>query len=187
MSEEKNLNTNTEEVASAPRKVIKKKVIVRAKKPKVENNEDKIFDIDLSSYGLRRQARIYAVMSLYSIDFNDSQINREFLVNLEYDEKNKINPNVRQFAKELIEGTINNIERIDNVIEKYSNNWDIERIKYVDKSILRMSIYSLIFIKDIPKSIVIDEAVEISKIFGDKDSYRFINGILDGIQDEDIQ
>ena len=146
-----------------------------------------MFDIDLSSYGFRRQARIYAVMSLYSFDFNDSDVNRDFLVNLEYDENNKINPTVRNFAKELIEGTISNITRIDSLIDKYSENWDIERIKYVDKSILRMSIYSLIFIKDIPKSIVIDEAVEISKIFGDKDSYRFINGILDGIQDEDIQ
>ncbi|MBW5410181.1 transcription antitermination factor NusB, partial [Brachyspira hampsonii] len=58
---------------------------------------------------------------------------------------------------------------------------------YVDKSIIRMSIYSLIFLKDIPKSVVIDEAVEISKIFSDKDSYKFVNGILDGIQEKDIQ
>ncbi len=184
MSDEKNINS--EEISNTPKKVIKKKVIVRAKKPK-SDNDDKMFDIDLSSYGFRRQARIYAVMSLYSFDFNDSDVNRDFLVNLEYDENNKINPTVRNFAKELIEGTISNITRIDSLIDKYSENWDIERIKYVDKSILRMSIYSLIFIKDIPKSIVIDEAVEISKIFGDKDSYRFINGILDGIQDEDIQ
>ena len=91
------------------------------------------------------------------------------------------------FAKDLVEGTIKNLERIDNLIEKYSNNWDIKRIQYVDKSIIRMSIYSLIFLKDIPKSVVIDEAVEIAKIFSDKDSYKFVNGILDGIQENDIQ
>ena len=50
-----------------------------------------------------------------------------------------------------------------------------------------MSIYSLIYLKDIPKSVIIDEAVEIAKIFGDKDSYKFVNGILDAIQEEDIQ
>lgn len=181
MSEEKSIkNTNeTENTEALPRKAVKKKVIIKSK------NKEDIKDLDLSSYGSRRQSRIYAVMSLYSYEINERKESVDEVLNFDYDKK--IPENVFAFAKTLVEGTINNLERIDSLIEKYSNNWDIKRIQYVDKSIIRMSIYSLIFLKDIPKSVVIDEAVEISKIFSDKDSYKFVNGILDGIQKEDIQ
>ena len=179
MPEEKDINNNAENNESAPKKAIKKKVIVKSK------NNDNLKDLDLSSYGARRQARIYAVMSLYSYEINDRKVNINEILNFDYDKK--IHENIFVFTKNLVEGTIENLERIDSLIEKYSNNWDIKRIQYVDKSIIRMSIYSLIFLKDIPKSVVIDEAVEIAKIFSDKDSYKFVNGILDGIQENDIQ
>ena len=174
-----NLN-NIEETTETiePKKALKKKVLVKSK--------DKVKDLDLSNYGYRTQARIYAVMSLYAYEMNNGEMNIEDILYFDYDEKN-INDSVKKFAKELIEGTINNLERIDGIIEKYSKNWDIKRIQYVDKSILRMSIYSLIYLKEkISKPIIINEAVEIAKIFGDKDSYKFINGILDGIQEQDI-
>ena len=178
MPEEKDMNNTSENNESTPKKAVKKKVLVKTK-----NNIKK--DVDLSSYGARRQARIYAVMSLYSYEINDRKVDINDILNFDYDKK--IPENIFVFAKDLVEGTIKNLERIDNLIEKYSNNWDIKRIQYVDKSIIRMSIYSLIFLKDIPKSVVIDEAVEIAKIFSDKDSYKFVNGILDGIQESDIQ
>ena len=190
MSEENNINNsienndienNNEEIVSenAPRKVVKKKMIVKSK------NKENIKDLDLSAYGARRQSRIYAVMSLYSYEINDRKTSINEILDFDYD--NKIPENIFSFTRTLVEGTIRNLERIDNLIEKYSNNWDIKRIQYVDKSIIRISIYSLIFLKDIPKSVVIDEAVEIAKIFSDKDSYKFVNGILDGIQEDDIQ
>ena len=178
MPEEKDMNNTSENNESTPKKAVKKKVLVKTK-----NNIKK--DVDLSSYGARRQARIYAVMSLYSYEINDRKADINEILNFDYDKK--IPENIFVFAKNLVEGTIKNLERIDNLIEKYSNNWDIKRIQYVDKSIIRISIYSLIFLKDIPKSVVIDEAVEIAKIFSDKDSYKFVNGILDGIQEDDIQ
>ena len=158
-------------------KAIKKKMLVKSK------NKESIKDLDLSVYGSRRQARIYAIMSLYSYEINNMDVDKL----LDFDYEKKIPENIYIFTKELVEGTIKNIDRIDNIIEKYSNNWDIKRIQYVDKAIIRMSIYSLIFLKDIPKSVVIDEAVEIAKIFSDKDSYKFVNVILDGIQEKDIQ
>ncbi|OEJ16102.1 transcription antitermination factor NusB [Brachyspira hampsonii] len=182
MSEEKDINNNNNEIENTealPRKAVKKKMIIKSK------NKENIKDLDLSSYGARRQARIYAVMSLYSYEINDRKENIDEILSFDYDKK--IPENIFAFTRTLVEGTINNLERIDNLIEKYSDNWDIKRIQYVDKSIIRMSIYSLIFLKDIPKSVVIDEAVEISKIFSDKDSYKFVNGILDGIQEKDIQ
>ncbi len=181
MSEEMDINNNNEaeNTDAAPRKAVKKKMIIKSK------SKENIKDLDLSSYGARRQARIYAVMSLYSYEINDRKENINEILSFDYDKK--IPENIFAFTRTLVEGTINNLERIDNLIEKYSNNWDIKRIQYVDKSIIRMSIYSLIFLKDIPKSVVIDEAVEISKIFSDKDSYKFVNGILDGIQEKYIQ
>ena len=174
-----NLN-NIEETTETiePKKALKKKVLVKSK--------DKVKDLDLSNYGYRTQARIYAIMSLYAYEMNKGDMNLEEVLSFDYEDKN-INDSIKQFAKELIEGTINNLDRIDAIIEKYSKNWDIKRIQYVDKSILRMSIYSLIYLKEkISKPIIINEAVEIAKIFGDKDSYKFVNGILDGIQEEDL-
>ena len=140
-----------------PKKALKKKVLIKSK--------DKVKDLDLSNYGYRTQARIYAIMSLYAYEMNKGDMNLEEVLSFDYEDKN-INDSIKQFAKELIEGTINNLERIDAIIEKYSKNWDIKRIQYVDKSILRMSIYSLIYLKEkISKPIIINEAVEIAKIF----------------------
>ena len=171
-----NIEETTETIE--PKKALKKKVLIKSK--------DKIKYLDLSNYGYRTQARIYAIMSLYAYEMNKGDMNLEEVLSFDYEDKN-INDSIKQFAKELIEGTINNLERIDAIIEKYSKNWDIKRIQYVDKSILRMSIYSLIYLKEkISKPIIINEAVEIAKIFGDKDSYKFVNGILDGIQEEDL-
>ena len=121
------------------------------------------------------------MFALYSYDMNHKNITLDELTEFSY-EDNKIPENVLSFAKEIVQGTIENIEAIDEIITKSSENWRFSRIQYVDKAILRMSIYALLFQKDISKSIVIDEALEISKIFSDKDSYKFINGILDAIQ-----
>ncbi|MCZ9996343.1 transcription antitermination factor NusB [Brachyspira hyodysenteriae] len=182
MSEEKDINNNneTENTDAVTRKAVKKKMIIKTK------NKENIKDLDLSSYGASIERSEYMLLCLlYSYEINDRKETINEILSFDYDKK--IPENIFEFTRTLVEGTINNLERIDNLIEKYSNNWDIKRIQYVDKSIIRMSIYSLIFLKDIPKSVVIDEAVEISKIFSDKDSYKFVNGILDGIQEKDIQ
>lgn len=163
------------------KKAVRKKVIVKSKHNK-ESNED----LNFSIYGHRRQSRIYAMLAIYSYDINGRDIDIETLLKFEYEDKNIPN-SVEVFAKDLIYGTIEHIDEIDSVIEKYSQNWDIKRIQYVDKAIIRMSIYCLIYHKDIPKSVVIDEAIEIAKIFSDKDSYKFINGILDGIQKKEVE
>jgi len=86
------------------------------------------------------------------------------------------------FARLLITGTIEKIDEVDGIIRKRLENWDFRRLAKVDLAILRMSVYCLLFQKDIPSSVVIDEAIDISKDFGSEDSYRFINGVLDGIR-----
>lgn len=161
---------------SEPQKAVKKKVIIKSKQTKKETS-----DFDFSHYGGRRQGRIYAMMALYRYDINEGDVDIEDLFNFEYEDR-KIHESVYNHAKNIIEGVLKNIGVIDENIIKFSTNWDIKRIQHVDKAILRMSIYSLMFQDDVPRSVVIDEAIEIAKIFSKKESYKFINGILDGIK-----
>jgi N utilization substance protein B len=84
----------------------------------------------------------------------------------------------------MITGTIEEIDRIDAIIKKHLEHWAFERLRKVDLAILRVGCYSLLYQKDIPAGISIDEAIEIAKEYGSDDSYRFINGVLDGIQKE---
>ena len=86
------------------------------------------------------------------------------------------------FSRLLVTGTIENIDAVDSMIGKHLENWELKRLNRVDLAVLRMSVFTLMFQTDIHPSIVIDEAVELSKEFGTDDSYRFVNGVLDSIR-----
>ena len=86
------------------------------------------------------------------------------------------------FARLIAGGTIQNLGEIDKQIKTQLEHWDFSRLNKVDQAILRMGVYSLMYQKDIPVSVTIDEAVDISKEYGTDESYRFINGVLDGIR-----
>ena len=86
------------------------------------------------------------------------------------------------FARLLITGTINNLDVIDRVIRNQLENWDFTRLARVDLAILRIAVYCLLYQQNIPITVTIDEAIDISKDFGSDESYRFINGVLDGIR-----
>jgi N utilization substance protein B len=86
------------------------------------------------------------------------------------------------FSRLLIVGTIENIKAIDGMIKKHLQHWDITRLNRVDLAILRMSVYTLLYQNEIAPSIVIDEAIGISREFGTDDSFRFVNGVLDNIR-----
>ena len=88
------------------------------------------------------------------------------------------------FAEELINGTIQNIETIDREIASHASNWTFERIAKVDLAILRLAIFELLYRTDIPPIVTINEAIELSKIFSNLDSKRFINGILDKMKNK---
>ena len=93
-----------------------------------------------------------------------------------------LNEEVTAFSRLLVTGAIENITSIDDMIRRHLQNWELERLNRVDLAILRMSVYTLMYQGDMPPTVVIDEAVGISKEFGSDDSYRFINGILDSIR-----
>ncbi|MDR0496496.1 MAG: transcription antitermination factor NusB [Treponema sp.] len=135
----------------------------------------------------RRKGRILAFQALYSWDVRYSQTGDTSIAddlldfpwvtnNLQLDEE------MTSFSRLLIAGTVENIVSVDRLIEKHLENWELKRLNRVDLAVLRMSVYSLMFQTDIHPSIVIDEAIDISKEFGTNDSYRFVNGVLDSIR-----
>jgi len=125
---------------------------------------------------LRRKAREYALKILYMIDMREDT-NSTFLENFEENEK------VKKFADEIIKGVIENMKEIDEIISKVSLNWDIKRMSYIDRNILRIATYEIVFREDIPSIVSINEAIEIGKKYGDEDSPKFINGILHKIKE----
>ncbi len=92
-----------------------------------------------------------------------------------------IPPRSRGFARRLVLGVFENLEALDHMIREASQNWRLERMSRVDRNILRIGAFEVVFLKDIPAKVSIDEAVELGKIYGSTDSGSFINGVLDNI------
>jgi N utilization substance protein B len=91
---------------------------------------------------------------------------------------------MRTFAEPLIRGVLQHREAVDEIIRKYTENWELHRIANVDRNILRLAIYEMQYREDIPPVVSINEAVEIAKKFSTQDSGRFVNGILDKVKGE---
>ena len=128
--------------------------------------------------GARRKARELALQMLYQFDLSSNPPQQ--IVDT-FEELQKSKPNTREFATKIFHGTIENLEKIDEMIAAQADNWRISRMAVVDRNIIRMSIYELLNEPETPKLVIIDEAIEIGKKFGTQKSSQFINGILDGI------
>jgi len=87
----------------------------------------------------------------------------------------------RQFAEEIIQGVLEHSDEIDEAIQKASKNWKLERMSRVERNILRVGTYELLFNKELPESVVINEALEITKSYSNQDAVEFVNGVLDGV------
>jgi N utilization substance protein B len=131
----------------------------------------------------RRKGRILAFQALYCWESTRSPVNElsEFRW-LEDEKLAAMDESIISFSRLLIAGTVENIKSVDKMIVKHLQNWDISRLNRVDLAILRMSVYTLMYQNEIAPSIVIDEAIGISKEFGTDDSFRFVNGVLDSIR-----
>jgi len=133
--------------------------------------------------GARRKGRILAIQALYAHELAGSEAGElAGFAWLDAQDKEKISEDSRVFARLLIQGTLENLAEIDRYIKKQLEHWDFGRLNKVDLAILRISAYCLLFQADIPASVTIDEAIDIAKEFGTDDSYRFVNGVLDGIR-----
>lgn len=129
--------------------------------------------------GVRREGRELALQALYAMDFNPGAP-RQRTLRLFWD-NTKAPAGVRAFAEALVDGVLENQERLDTAIGEKSKNWSLSRMARVDINILRLAVYELLYRPDIPKVVTINEAIEVAKVFGNEDSPAFVNGILDEI------
>lgn len=149
----------------------------------------------------RRLSRIIAMQSLYEWDFwlvNKEQRKVSLFFSQNRDEEKALKEIIKKnknaysektedkFIRELTLGTKEKIKEIDNLITKYAPEWPIPQIAAIDRAVLRLAIYELIF-TDTPPKVIIDEAVEIAKKFGGINSSKFINGVLGTIYKNEIE
>ncbi|WP_178087705.1 transcription antitermination factor NusB [Methylacidimicrobium cyclopophantes] len=122
-------------------------------------------------------ARVRAVQFLYQWGMRQQPPSRKSLE--EFWALSPASGAVRQFAEELILGTIDHVAALDARIEEYVENWQIERLAAVDRAILRVALYELFYRAEIPPIVSVNEAVEVAKQLSSEESGRFVNGVLD--------
>ena len=134
----------------------------------------------------RRLARESAIQFLFSTDFNKNENLEEMLKEFfeaeeesnENEPQESLNKNDVRFAEEIIRGTIENLEQIDQLIQSNTTGWTKERIAKVDLAILRLAMFEILFREDIPGSVAINEAIELAKKYSTDESGGFVNGVL---------
>ncbi len=129
--------------------------------------------------GNRRKSRELAMQALFYIDMSQNDSNdllERFCVNFNPSKK------ARPFFIKLVNGVVQEKSEIDSIIEKFSDNWKISRMSCVDRNIIRIAVYELLYCRDIPPKVSINEAIDVGKKFGTEVSGAFINGILDSVR-----
>ncbi len=126
----------------------------------------------------RRKAREYALQMLFQAEFA-GRADGATLEDISEKETSD-----RKFAEELFRGTIEHVPEIDKVIQEAAEHWDLRRMAAVDRNILRFAVFEILFRKDIPNAVTINEALEIAKKYSSLESVPFINGLLDKIAHE---
>ena len=127
----------------------------------------------------RTQAREYALQILYQLEMNPQPA--EELLALFWREHSHANDEIREYTERLVRGTIEHLREIDEVLGRYTENWQIDRMAAIDRNIMRFATYELLFLADIPPKVTINEAVNIAKKFSQEESGKFVNGVLDKI------
>ena len=127
---------------------------------------------------LRSKAREVALHLLYQIEISKRDYQETFR---SYLENNPQPQEVIDFSLALLEGVTKNLKYIDSIIKKHVKNWEIDRMAVLDRNILRLGCFELLFLEEVPPKVAINEAIELAKRFSDVDSPRFVNGILDKI------
>ena len=125
----------------------------------------------------RHLLRTVALQALFEWDFNNKQLEINDIVARDFSEFAGGSDEF-EFAQKLVDGVKENLEQLDGLIVKYAPEWPIEQVTIIDRNVLRLGFYELIFSKDIPPKVVINEAVEMGKRFGGDSSGKFVNGVL---------
>jgi transcription antitermination protein NusB len=128
----------------------------------------------------RRTSREFALQGLFQIDVVDADVQQAITHVLEQ-EGAEVDP---LFVRELITGTTNNREKIDEILTRHTTGWDLSRMANVDRNVLRMAVYEMLHHNETPSSVVVNEAVDLAKGFSTPESGKFVNGVLGKILPE---
>lgn len=138
--------------------------------------------------GKRRRARELTLQFLYQYDTlkesSPEEVNVQETINELFWKTKEVSlqDEVKEFADTLIKGTCENMDGIDDIIDRYSEHWKLSRMSRIDRNILRMAVYELVYLRGIPPAVTINEAVELAKRYGTEESGAFVNGILDKVR-----
>jgi len=127
----------------------------------------------------RSKAREDALKILYAIDITKED--PEACIRDFWSANEEKDAEVRDFADRLVRGAVEKMAHLDRIITKHTANWQMKRMAVIDRNILRFAAYELLFMDDIPPKVSINEAIDIAKRYGNEDSGKFVNGILDKI------
>ncbi len=127
----------------------------------------------------RRQCREWVVQLLFILDMNKQELDQLYS---DFWEDRDASPKGRKFTEDHVNDIVASMDKLDEVLRKYSHNWDLHRIGVIERNVIRMAIYEILFRDDIPAVVSINEAVDIAKYFGNTESGRFVNGILDNLR-----
>ncbi|MEK5335044.1 transcription antitermination factor NusB [Bacillus sp. FSL M8-0166] len=125
----------------------------------------------------RRTAREKALQTLFQIDV--SNIDPKEAITHALDEQES-----DPFFEELVFGVLEEKDKLDDMISRHLVNWKLDRIANVDRAILRLSVYEMVYQEDIPVSVSMNEAIELAKLFGDDKAPKFVNGVLSNIKND---
>ena len=131
--------------------------------------------------GVRRRGREYALQMLYAMDMTEYQPDEVFAG---FNAIQDLNRDAFYYARRLVDGVYGHLEEIDAVLARFAEHWKLHRMAAVDRNLLRLGIFELMFLKEIPFPIIINEALEIVKEFSDAEGTQFVNGILDATSRE---
>lgn len=129
----------------------------------------------------RRKLREQILKMLYQLEVGKSTPDEVFSFFIEEESPDEA---TSLFVKNIFLGVSERVLELDKKIEKFADNWKLNRIALVDKNILRMALYEMLYCKDIPDAVSINEAVDIAKKYSTEDSGKFVNGLLDKMKDE---
>jgi len=133
--------------------------------------------------GARTQAREAALAMLYQRDLSGDGTEQVIAAFLEGGlSEEKLDLQARRFAEHLVRGVVRRMEELDGLIRAGSTNWRLERMAAVDRNVLRIALFELLDEPDTPAAVILDEAVELAKLFGGEESGAFVNGLADGIR-----
>ncbi|MCK4646430.1 MAG: transcription antitermination factor NusB [Candidatus Aminicenantes bacterium] len=127
--------------------------------------------------GHRRKAREETLRILFQIEFEDAEFDT---IVAQYWENRKIHEEIKEYSTWLVSGIISHKGEIDDTIQSVSEHWRISRMALVDRNILRMAVFEILYEENIDAAVVINEAIEIARKYSGNEAATFVNGILDG-------